>query len=118
MVIDGNPRALRGLIQQLQQIPGISAVGVARDASTALSLVVDKQPDVVVLDPRHVASDTAKFLRQIAAAAPRARIVILTAYLTEQERADLMHAGTGTIVLKEIDLRALVQAIVPHGQAK
>jgi DNA-binding NarL/FixJ family response regulator len=44
-------------------------------------------------------------------AAPQTGIVILTAYLTEAERSDLMRAGARAILLKEIDSRTLVWTI-------
>lgn len=113
MVIDANPGALSGLIRELRQTPGIRIVGAAREAGKALALAALGQADVVVFDPRRLAPDAAQFTRQLAAAAPGARLVILTAYLTEWERAGLTRAGAGAIVFKEIGSPALVQAIVP-----
>lgn len=86
-------------------------VGEARDASEALRVVTDRRPDIVVLDLRRIASNGTEFLDQLGRAAPRARIVVLTTYLAEGERADLLRAGAGAVLLKEIDSGTLVRTI-------
>lgn len=110
-VVDGNPGTRRGLICRLGQMPGISVVGEAGGPSEALTVVSDRRPDVVVMDLRRIAPDGAEFLGRLARAAPQAGIVVLTAYLTERERSDLMGAGARTILLKEIDSGTLIRTI-------
>lgn len=110
-VIDGNPSTRRGLIQRLGQVARISVVGDAGESREALAIVGHRQPDVVVTDLRPIAPDGAEFLGRLARAAPRARIVVLTAYLTERERTDLTRAGAGAILLKEIDFETLARTI-------
>lgn len=110
-VVDGHVGTRRGLIRRLEQVPGISVVGEARDAGEALAVVSDRRPDVVVTDLRRIASNGAEFLGQLGRAAPQAGIVILTTYLAEGERADLLRAGAGAVLLKEIDSGTLVRMI-------
>lgn len=110
-VVDGNSRTRGELVRRLGQMPGISVVGEAGDPREALTVVTDRRPDVVVMDLRRIAPDGAEFLGRLAAAAPQAGIVVLTAYLTEGERADLLRAGARAILLKEIDSGALVRTI-------
>lgn len=110
-IIDGNPGTLQGLIHRLQQAPGIAVVGQAQDPCEALAVVRERQPDVVVMDLRGLTSNAAEFLEQLTAAAPQSGIVVLTAYLTDREWADLTRAGARAIVLKEIDSEALVRTI-------
>ena len=47
----------------------------------------------------------------MAVTVPHSGIVILTAYVTEQERSELMRAGARAILLKEIDSERLVRTI-------
>lgn len=110
-IIDGDPGTRQGLIHRLQQVPGIVVVGQAQDPCEALAVVQERQPDVVVIDLRRLTSNAAELLEQLTAAAPQAGIVVLTAYLTERERADLTRAGARAIVLKEIDSETLVRTI-------
>jgi len=110
-VVDGNPGARRGLVRRLEQMPGISVVGQAADLEGALGMVSERRPEVVVMDLRRIAPDGPESLGRLEGAAPRVGIVILTAYVTEQERADLTRAWARAILLKEIDSEALARAI-------
>lgn len=110
-VLDGHPGTRQGLIRRLGQVPGISIVGEAGDPGEALRLVGDRRPDVIVMDVRRIDPNAAGFLGRIAAAAPEAGIVVLTAYLTEREQSDLTRAGARAILLKEIDSGRLVRTI-------
>jgi DNA-binding NarL/FixJ family response regulator len=110
-VVDGNSGTRRELIRLLGQVPGISVVGEAEDSEEALRMAGDRRPDVVVTDVRWIAPDGATFLRRLARSAPEAGIVILTAYFTERERNELMLAGAGVILLKEIGSETLVRTI-------
>ena len=110
-IIDVNLGTLQGLIYRLQQVPRIAVVGQAQDPCEALAVVRERQPDVVVMDLRRLTPNAAEFLELLTAAAPQSGIVVLTAYLTERERADLTRAGARAIVLKEIDSETLVRTI-------
>lgn len=110
-IVDGNRGTRQGLSRRLGQMPEISVVGEAGEPGEAMRLVSDRRPDVVVLDLRRLAPDGAEFLGRLAKAAAPARIVVLTAYLTEPEEAELMRAGARAILLKEIDSEALARTI-------
>lgn len=110
-VIDGNPRTRQELVRHLGQVPGIALIGEAADRDDALAVVAYRRPEVVVLDPRHIAPDGVAYLRRLASAAPEAGVVILTAFITDQERRELRWAGAREILLKEIGSEVLVRAI-------
>lgn len=110
-VVDGNSRTRRGLIHRLQQVEGVSVVGEAGDPGEALRVAHDSRPEVVVMDLRRIAPNGAEFLGRLTRAAPEAKVVILTAYFTERERIELMLAGAGAILLKEIGSETLVRTI-------
>ena len=110
-VIDSNSGTRQGLIRRLRQITGITVLGEAGDPEEALRVVSEQRPDVVLMDVRWTDRDGAALLSQIAGAVPKARIVVLTAYVTEQERSELMRAGAQAILLKEIGSDRLVQTM-------
>ncbi len=114
-VVDPNPGARHGLVRLLGQTPGIRVVGKAGDPGEALKLVTDQRPDVVLVDVRRIDPTGVGFLGRMAAAAPEAGIVVLTAYLTEKERSDLFGAGARAILLKEIDAGTLVRTVRTTG---
>ncbi len=55
--------------------------------------------------------NAAEFVDRMAVTVPLSGIVILTAYVTERERSQLMRAGARAILLKEIDSERLVRTI-------
>ncbi|OGQ75069.1 MAG: hypothetical protein A3G40_03500 [Deltaproteobacteria bacterium RIFCSPLOWO2_12_FULL_57_22] len=110
-VIDSNSGTRQGLVRRLQQMPGITVLGEAADPEEALRVAFEQRPDVVLTDVRWIDRDGAEFLSQMAAAVPKAKIVVLTAYVTEQERSELMRAGAQAILLKEIGSDRLVQTM-------
>jgi DNA-binding NarL/FixJ family response regulator len=110
-VIDSNSATRQGVIRRLRQIPGITVLGEAGDPDEALKMVCKQRPEVVLMEGRWTDRDGAEFLRQMAAAVPAAKIIVLTAYVTEHERSELMQAGAQAILLKEIGSDRLVQAI-------
>lgn len=110
IVVDANDGTRRGLCRRLGQEPGIAVIGEATEAVEALGMVADGQPDVVVLDPRGTGGG-AGLVERMRAAAPDAGIVVLTAYVTEEERSELTRAGAHAVVVKEIDSESLVRTI-------
>ncbi|MBI4594707.1 MAG: response regulator transcription factor [Candidatus Rokubacteria bacterium] len=110
-VADGNRGTRQGLIRRLGRMPDISVVGEAGDPAEALRVVSDRRPDVVVLDLRRLAPDGTEFLGRLAEAAAPTRIVVLTAYVRDEERAELTRAGARAVLLKEIDSEALARTI-------
>jgi DNA-binding NarL/FixJ family response regulator len=111
VIVDGNPGTRAGLARRLMQVPGISVVAEGGDEEEAVRVVGERRPDGVVADVPRMAPDAGAFLGRLMRAAPEAGIVVLTAYLTERERSDLVQAGARALLLKEIDSGALARAI-------
>lgn len=111
VLVDGHGGTRQELIRRLEQMPAISVVGAASDEGEALKVVGRRRPDVVVIDHRHISANGAEFLYRLAAIDPHAGIVVLTAYLSEEERVDLSRAGAQAILFKEIDSGSLVETI-------
>lgn len=86
-------------------------VGEAAEPDEALNIVRNQRPHVVVMDVRRIDRNAAEFVDRMAVTVPQSGIVILTAYVTEQERSQLMRAGARAILLKEIDSERLVRTI-------
>lgn len=50
LIVDDEPAALERLDVMLNQIAGVEVVGAASDGETALKLIADEKPDLVLLD--------------------------------------------------------------------
>ncbi len=118
LIADDHEVARRGIRALLEGRPGWEVSGEARDGREALEMAAMLKPDVVLLDigmPNLNGLDAA---RQILAAAPDSRILILTMHDTEQVVREVLSAGARGFLLKSDAGRDLVTAVeaLQHGR--
>lgn len=111
LVVDDHTLFRRGLIALLAQYAQVQVVGEAADAGEARRGASALQPDVVLLDNHLPGVRGIDALPELKAAAPTARIVMLTVSEDEQDLATALQAGAQGYVLKTIDGPALLDAI-------
>jgi two-component system nitrate/nitrite response regulator NarL len=111
LVVDDHSLFRRGLIALLAQHAGMRVVGEAGDAGEALRRAAELAPDVVLLDNHLPGVRGIDALPGLSAAAPGAKVLMLTVSEDEEDLADALRAGAQGYVLKTIEGDALVQAI-------
>jgi len=111
LVVDDHTLFRRGLIALLAQYPQVQVVGEAADAGEARRSASALQPDVVLLDNHLPGVRGIDALPELKAAAPAARMVMLTVSEDEQDLATALQAGAQGYVLKTIDGPVLLDAI-------
>jgi two-component system nitrate/nitrite response regulator NarL len=111
LVVDDHSLFRRGLIALLAQHAGMRVVGEAGDAGEALRRAAELAPDVVLLDNHLPGVRGIDALPALSAAAPGAKVLMLTVSEDEEDLADALRAGAQGYVLKTIEGDALVQAI-------
>ena len=72
-----------------------------------MNLALSLHPDVVLLDPKMGNSRGTETCRKIIEGDPSIRILILTSYIDDGERLELMRSGASAYLLKDIDTRSL-----------
>jgi len=111
LIADDHSIVRKGLRSLLEQSAEFSVVGEAPDGRTALDLVKEKGPDVVILDismPGMNGIEAAGLLR---AGHPHIGILILTIYENEEYVNRLIQAGANGYVMKDADRNELYDAI-------
>ena len=91
--------------------PGVDVVGWADNGSDAAAVVVDKKPEVVLLDYRLPGMDGVQATRAIKEAAPDVAVICLTASVTRREIAALMEAGAVACLMKDEELDRIVATV-------
>lgn len=86
-------------------------VGEAIDGASALHLVEELQPDVVLVDVRMPGIDGLEALERIRANWPRVSVVILTTYNDDELVLRGLQAGASGYLLKDCDLETLLNAV-------
>ena len=81
--------ALRGVLEDA----GIEVVGEAPDGTQGVAMAASLRPDVVLMDLRMPSSDGFEATAQIAAQLPDVRVVVLSAYESEESAAAVRAAG-------------------------
>ncbi len=86
-------------------------VGEAPDGATALHLVAELEPDVVLMDVRLPGIDGIATLERIRRAWPQVAVLILTTYNEDDAMIRGLQTGACGYLLKDCDLEVLLQAI-------
>lgn len=100
-----------GLRTMLEAEPDLRVIGEAADAAAASKLVVDRRPDVLVLDLQMPGAEPASDVPRLRESSPGTAIVILTMRRDPRRARDLMRAGAAGYVLKQAADRKLTEAI-------
>jgi DNA-binding NarL/FixJ family response regulator len=100
--------ALELLLELRQEIDVVASVP---DGESAVEVVPDIRPDVVLMDYRLPGLDGVQATRAVLAAYPATAVVCLTASANPREREALIEAGAVGCLEKDEGLDAIVDAI-------
>ncbi len=109
LVVDDDP-VIADSLARILTVAGY-AVGVAADGLETLERVRRERYDVFVLDlgmPRLDGLKTLRYLRQIL---PTARVIILAAYISPDDRAAALRYGAAIVLVKPPDVDELLRVV-------
>jgi DNA-binding NarL/FixJ family response regulator len=110
MLVDDHDLFRTGLRNLLEE-QGVQIVGEASEGSTALGLVRELAPDVVVMDLNMPGMNGIEATREIARQAPLTRVVVLTISDQDDDVIDAIVAGACGYLLKDSSIQDLMQGI-------
>ena len=111
LVVDDHTLFRRGLMALLAREAQFDLVGDAADAGEAQRRAQELQPDLILLDNHLPGVRGVDALPALRAAAPGARVLMLTVSEDEQDLAAALKAGAAGYLLKTIEGDALSTAI-------
>lgn len=112
VIADDHLMVRKGLRLMLEEEgEDVELVGDAADGATAVTLVGQLQPDVVVMDIRMPGMDGIVALQRIHAAWPHVAVLLLTTYNDDELLIQGLQAGACGYFLKDTPLATLLNAI-------
>ena len=111
LIADDHAVVREGIRAFLTTNPGLSVVGEASNGAEAVEAALRLQPDVIVMDLLMPEVDGSTAIRQIRAAQPDARILVLTSFATDDQVFPAIQAGAQGYLLKDSGPTDLIEAI-------
>lgn len=111
VLVDDHEIVRLGLITLLEDQPGLQVVGEAGNAADAVQVVAMLRPDVVLMDIRMPGEGGIEATRQITAAYPDTKVVMLTSFADDELVMRAISAGAVGYVLKQVGNEELLRAI-------
>ncbi len=111
VIVDDSEVVRMGLKTLLEADPSLILVGEAGSVATAVETALKVRPDLVLLDIRLPDGTGFDACHKILEKLPETRVLILTSVAEETMVDDAIRAGANGYLLKEVNGRALIQAI-------
>ena len=118
LVADDHPVVRTGLQGMLNSQPDFEVVAEADTGTKAVSLTLQLNPDVVLMDLRMPELDGVAAIRQIKAQRPECHVLVLTTYDSDSDILSAVEAGATGYLLKDTPRDELFRAIraTAHGE--
>ena len=116
LVVDDHEVVRQGLVGLLDRRSGFEVVAQAGSVAESIALAARHEPDIVVMDVRLPDGSGIEACREIRAARPETRVVILTSYPDEEAVFSAIVAGASGYLLKQVRGRDLVAALEAVGR--
>ncbi|HET6465426.1 MAG TPA: response regulator transcription factor [Nitrospiria bacterium] len=126
LVVDDHTLFRKGIINLLQERPGIEVVGEAKDGREGIALAKQLHPDVILMDVQMPECNGIEATEAIRQELPDARIMMLTVSEQDEDLFAAIKAGARGYLLKSvepdhllkaIDLLMKGEAVIPHNMA-
>lgn len=112
VVVDDQTLFRSGLARLLDADPRVEVVGQAADGAEAIERAATLRPDVVVMDLKMPNVDGVEATRQIVAANPNVKVLILSTFDADSHVIQALKAGASGYVLKDSQVDAVVSSIL------
>jgi two-component system response regulator DevR len=118
LVVDDHEVVRQGLISLLDRRAGFEVVAQAGSVAEAIAQAARHQPDLVIMDVRLPDGSGIEACRDIRAARPETRVVMLTSYPDEEAVLSAIIAGASGYLLKQIRGRDQVSGLEAVGRGE
>jgi two-component system response regulator DevR len=118
LVVDDHEVVRQGLVSLLGRRASFEVVAQAGSVAESITQAARYEPDLVVMDVRLPDGSGIEACREIRAARPETRVIMLTSYPDEEAVLSAIIAGASGYLLKQIRGRDLVAALESVGRGE
>jgi DNA-binding NarL/FixJ family response regulator len=111
LIVDDHPVVRGGLRAMLTTDQTMEVVGESGDGAEAVTMVAEKEPNVVLMDIRMPNMDGVEATRRIKGEFPSTAVIVLTMYDSDTYVIDAMRAGASGYLLKDVSQELLLHTI-------
>jgi two-component system response regulator NreC len=111
VIADDHDMLRYGVCRMLEDAPDFAVVGEASDATQALNLVLERRPDLVLLDISMPGMSSFEAARIIEELCPGTRIVYLTMHEDREHVQQALRSGASGYLLKDTPAPLLLHAL-------
>ncbi len=111
LIVDDHPIVRQGVRSLLGAFPDIAVVGEAESPISVEEQIVERQPEVILLDVRLGQYDGIQIARNLRRTHPECRVIILTTYDDDDYLFGALEAGAHAYLLKDVSLDELPASI-------
>lgn len=111
LIVDDHPVVRKGMRAMLESEPDLEITGEAKNGAEALEQYKAARPDVILMDLVMPVMDGIEAIQTIRAFDPRARILVLTSFTSDEKVFAAIRAGAAGYMLKDSDPEDLLRAI-------
>ena len=111
VVLVDDQALVRDGLRLILELAGVEVVGEAADGDAGARLVLDRQPDVALMDLRMPGTDGIEATRRIVEGGGRTRVVVLTTFQEEELTYAALAAGASGYLLKDAGGDRIVDAV-------
>jgi DNA-binding NarL/FixJ family response regulator len=111
LIADDHPVVRNGLRGIFTGDPEFEVLGEAADGREAVTLVLARKPQVVLMDLRMPGTDGVTAIRELAEKSPDTRVLVLTTYSDDRDVLAAIDAGATGFLLKDAPREELLRGV-------
>jgi DNA-binding NarL/FixJ family response regulator len=111
VIVDDHPLVRRGLCELFGGEDDIEVLEAVGDGQQAVSTVLERQPDVVLMDISMPGMDGIEATRRLLAVRPETRVVVLTSFADHERVMEALDSGAIGYILKEAESDELLRGV-------
>ena len=111
VVLVDDQALVRDGLRLILELAGVEVLGEAGDGTEGAALVLEREPDVVLMDLRMPGADGIETTRRIVGSGVRTRVVVLTTFQEDELTYAALAAGASGYLLKDAGGERIVDAV-------